>query len=143
MDVVDAAKRSRMMSGIRSKDTKPEMLVRSFLHARGYRYRLHRKDLPGKPDIVLSRLRVCIFVHGCFWHHHQGCKYGVLPKSRTDFWKAKLLANVARDEKTVDTLASIGWTVIVVWECELRRSDLALHGLRDRLKAIEYRYACE
>jgi DNA mismatch endonuclease, patch repair protein len=125
-----------MMSGIRGKDTKPEWLVRRFLHARGYRYRLHRKDLPGKPDIVLPRLRVCIFVHGCFWHHHQGCKFGVLPKSRPDFWKKKLLANVARDERAIESLSNAGWRTFVIWECELRGSDEILLKLLERLTEI-------
>ncbi|MFV3386778.1 very short patch repair endonuclease [Pseudomonas sp. NY15364] len=134
MDIVDPAQRSRMMSGIRGKDTKPEMLVRRFLHAHGYRYRLHRKDLPGKPDIVLSRLRVCIFVHGCFWHHHPGCRFAVLPKSRPEFWEAKLLANAARDQRVLKSLNEAGWRTFVVWECELRRSEEVLLRLLEQLQ---------
>lgn len=137
MDIVDPAQRSRMMSGIKGKDTKPEMLVRRFLHAHGYRYRLHRKDLPGKPDIVMPRLKVCIFVHGCFWHHHQGCRFAVLPKSRPEFWKAKLLANSNRDQRAIESLNEGGWTTLVVWECELRRSDTTLMSLLERLREIE------
>ncbi|MDH1077109.1 very short patch repair endonuclease [Pseudomonas nitroreducens] len=137
MDIVDPARRSRMMSGIRGKDTKPEMLVRRFLHAHGYRYRLHRKDLPGKPDIVIPRLKACIFVHGCFWHHHEGCSFAVLPKSRPDFWKAKLLANSSRDKQVIESLNDAGWTTIVIWECELRRPDASLQALLGRLRELE------
>lgn len=139
MDIVEPALRSRMMSGIRGKDTKPEMLVRRFLHAHGYRYRLHRKDLPGKPDIVLSRLRVCIFVHGCFWHRHPGCRFAVLPKTRTEFWEAKLLGNVARDEQAIKSLNESGWRTIVVWECQLRGASIVLHELLGELQQLTSR----
>jgi len=138
MDIVEPARRSRMMSGIRGKDTKPEMLVRRFLHAHGYRYRLHRKDLPGKPDIVLSRLRVCIFINGCFWHHHSGCRYAVLPKSRAEFWKAKLLANAERDRQAIQYLNEEGWRTLVVWECELRKSEGALENLLKQLRDLSF-----
>jgi len=137
MDVVDRATRSRMMAGIKGKDTKPEMTVRRFLHAHGYRFRLYRKDLPGKPDIILSRLRVCIFVHGCFWHRHAGCKYAVLPKTRVDFWAAKLQSNVERDLTVLQRLESDGWKVLVLWECELRHPETALLALLERLRALE------
>lgn len=137
MDVVDRATRSRMMAGIKGKDTKPEMTVRRFLHAHGYRFRLYRKDLPGKPDIILSRLRVCIFVHGCFWHRHAGCKYAVLPKTRVDFWAAKLQSNVERDLTVLQRLESDGWKVLVLWECELRHPETALLALLERLMALE------
>lgn len=135
MDIVDPARRSRMMATIRGKDTKPEMLVRRFLHAHGFRFRLHRTDLPGKPDIVLPRLRTCIFVHGCFWHRHAGCRYAVLPKTRPEFWAAKLEGNVARDRNAVLALRHAGWQVIVVWECELRRPETALPELLQTLEA--------
>ncbi|MFK7699334.1 very short patch repair endonuclease [Pseudomonas caspiana] len=138
MDVVDRATRSRMMSAIRGKDTKPELIVRSFLHAQGYRFRLHRKDLPGKPDIVLPRLKVCIFVHGCFWHRHVGCRYAVMPKSRVDFWTAKLEANVDRDRKTLENLDRCGWNVLIVWECEVKKPEVMLPRLLLRLKEIEH-----
>ena len=137
MDVVDCATRSRMMAGIKGKGTKPEMTVRRFLHAHGYRFRLYRKDLPGKPDIILSRLRVCIFVHGCFWHRHAGCKYAVLPKTRVDFWAAKLQSNVERDLTVLQRLESDGWNVLVLWECELRHPETALLALLERLRALE------
>ena len=137
MDVVDRATRSRMMAGIKGKGTKPEMTVRRFLHAHGYRFRLYRKDLPGKPDIILSRLRVCIFVHGCFWHRHAACKYAVLPKARVDFWAAKLQSNVERDLMVLQRLEGDGWNVLVLWECELRITEAALRNLLERLRALE------
>lgn len=112
------------------------MLVRRFLHANGYRYRLHRKDLPGKPDIVLSRLKVCIFVHGCFWHHHSGCRFAVLPKSRVEFWETKLSSNVARDRRAIESLNEAGWRTLVIWECELRNPSVALQGLKARLQEL-------
>lgn len=106
------------MSRIRSKDTKPELIVRSMLHRMGYRFRLHRKGLPGKPDIVLPRHKTVIFVHGCYWHRHPGCKYAYHPKSRVDFWEKKFRENVERDTKARAALEALGWRVLVVWECE-------------------------
>lgn len=137
MDVVDRETRSRMMAGIKGRDTKPEIAVRRFLHAHGYRFRLHRKDLPGKPDIVLPKLKVCIFVHGCFWHSHPGCKYAVLPKTRVEFWTEKLQANSARDLRAANNLVNEGWRVITVWECDLRQSEETLGQLLRCLKTIE------
>lgn len=122
MDVVDVATRSRMMSGIRSRDTKPEMIVRKYLHARGFRYRLHARDLPGSPDLILPKHRVAIFVHGCFWHRHSGCRYTTTPASNVERWQRKFDANVERDVRKETLLQSEGWRVIVVWECELRRA---------------------
>jgi len=139
MDIVEPALRSRMMSGIRCKDTKPEMLVRRFLYAHGYRYRLHRKDLPGRPDIVLSRLRVCIFVHGCFWHRHPGCRLAVLPKTRPEFWEAKLSGNVVRDQQAIESLNQSGWRTFVLWECELRGASTVLHELLGQLQKLASR----
>jgi len=121
MDVVDSATRSRMMAGIRSKDTKPEMTVRRYLHARGFRYRLHARDLPGSPDLVLPKYRVAILVHGCFWHRHAGCRFATTPASNSEQWSAKFQANVVRDARKLASLREAGWRVIVVWECELRR----------------------
>lgn len=121
MDVVDAATRSRMMSGIRSKDTKPEMTVRRYLHARGFRYRLHARDLPGSPDLVLPRYRVAILVHGCFWHRHSGCRFATTPTSNVEKWDAKFQANLERDARKFASLQAAGWRVLVVWECELKR----------------------
>lgn len=119
MDVHSPEQRSFNMSRIRGKDTRPEMMVRRWLWANGYRYRLHRKDLPGKPDIVLKKYRAVIFVHGCFWHRH-GCKTTTTPESRRDFWVTKFRENVSRDERNVATLIEQSWRVIVVWECSLR-----------------------
>jgi DNA mismatch endonuclease, patch repair protein len=113
------------MAAIRSANTKPEMRVRSALHALGYRFRLHRKDLPGRPDIVLPRLRTVIFVHGCFWHCHR-CKYGsVVPATRADFWATKRAGNVARDRRNRTALRRAGWRVFVLWECEVRTAAAA------------------
>lgn len=130
MDVVDAATRSRMMKGIRSKDTRPEMTVRKYLHARGFRYRLHARDLPGSPDIVLPKYRTAILVHGCFWHRHAGCKYATTPANNAERWQQKFHANTERDVRKESTLRAAGWRVIVVWECELR------HGAEKRLQQL-------
>lgn len=119
-DVHTPSTRSYNMSRIRGKNTKPEMLVRQYLHALGLRYRLHAKGLPGKPDLVFAGLRTVVFVHGCFWHCHEGCRYFVVPKTRTDFWMNKIGRNVANDERQQQQLRSQGWRVLVVWECELR-----------------------
>jgi DNA mismatch endonuclease (patch repair protein) len=108
------------MSQIKGKDTKPELLVRRYLHANGFRYRLHVKTLPGKPDLVLTKYKTVIFINGCFWHAHEGCKYFKLPKSRSAWWEEKLLANRERDQVAVEALKESGWKVIVVWECELK-----------------------
>lgn len=122
MDTLTPQERSERMSRVRSQDTKPEMIVRRLVHSMGFRYRLHRKDLPGKPDLVFPRLQKAIFVHGCFWHLHpdSGCPFARLPKSRLDFWLPKLEANRARDIKTVETLSKTGWSVLTVWECQLK-----------------------
>lgn len=111
------------MSRIKGKDTKPELLVRSLLHRMGYRFRLHRKDLPGKPDIVLPKYNTVIFVHGCFWHRHKDCKYAYNPKSRASFWQNKFKENIERDNKKQAELKKIGWEVIVIWECDLRKVE--------------------
>lgn len=112
------------MSRIRAKDTKPEMLVRKFLHANGFRYKLHDKTLPGKPDIVLPKYRTVIFVHGCFWHGHTNCKYFKVPKTRTKWWLAKINRNKANDEKAQKALRKEGWKVINVWECSLKNPKI-------------------
>lgn len=119
-DVHDKTTRSRNMSAIRSKDTKPELIVRRGLHARGLRYRLHQRNLPGKPDLVFPSRRVVLFVHGCFWHAHAGCRYYKVPKTAPERWRKKLEGNRARDMRDQSALISCGWRVIVVWECELR-----------------------
>jgi len=119
--------RSENMRAIRSKDTLPEMTVRSLVHRLGYRFRLHRQDLPGKPDLVFSVRRKVIFVHGCFWHSH-ACKSGLIPKSNRDFWLPKLRANKARDKKNIEALTQQGWRALVIWQCELKDSRAV--GLR-------------
>lgn len=119
-DVVDKETRSRMMSGIRSKNTKPELLVRRYLHRKGLRFRLHAADLPGKPDLVFPKYSTVVFVHGCYWHRHQDCKYTTTPETRTDFWLEKFRDNVSRDQLQANMLRDLGWRVLVVWECELR-----------------------
>ena len=119
-DVHSAATRSYNMSQIKGKDTKPELLVRQYLHAQGLRYRLHDKKLPGKPDLVLPKYKTVVFVHGCFWHKHEGCRYFVVPKTRTDFWLNKIGKNVVNDERQQAELTAAGWRVLTVWECELK-----------------------
>ncbi|MBC3539573.1 very short patch repair endonuclease [Rufibacter sediminis] len=119
-DVHSKEVRSFNMSRIRGKNTKPEVLVRKFLFSKGFRYRLHDKKLPGKPDIILPKYKTVIFVHGCFWHSHDGCKYFVLPKTRTDWWANKLLTNKNKDLQNEKLLAEQGWKVLTVWECELK-----------------------
>jgi len=126
-----------MMSGIRGKNTKPEMIVRKALFAAGYRFRLHRKDLPGVPDIVLPRRKVAIFVHGCFWHMHARCKYAKLPSTRLEFWHDKLSGNALRDQKAIDALLSSGWRVLIVWECATRDAAVATTLQKTIVKWIE------
>lgn len=119
-DIVSPEKRSEMMSGIRSRDTKPERTVRSWLHRNGYRFRINRKDLPGTPDIVLPKYRTVIFVHGCFWHRHEGCKLAYMPKSNVRKWADKFSKNVERDKTKLRECQQAGWKVVVIWECETR-----------------------
>lgn len=120
MDVHSAGQRSANMAAIKAKNTKPEMAVRRALHGLGFRYRLHRKDLPGKPDLVFAARRKVIFVHGCFWHMHD-CRFGrVVPSTRTGFWQEKRKSNVTRDRVNLQTLSELGWATLVVWECETR-----------------------
>ena len=120
-DVVDKATRSRMMSGIRAKNTHPEIFMRQGLHALGFRFRLHAKDIQGKPDIVLPKFQALIVVHGCFWHGH-GCRYFKLPSTRPEFWQAKIESNRAKDERDVQNHSLEGWRVLTVWECAIRAS---------------------
>ena len=121
--------RSRNMSDIKSKNTKPEIAVRKLLHSMGYRFRLHRKDLPGSPDIVLPKYKTVIFVHGCFWHRHENCKYASTPKTRQEFWEAKFRENINRDKLNQENLSSKGWKIIIVWECEIKDKDFDLNRL--------------
>lgn len=119
VDVHDKESRSRNMSAIKSKNTKPEIQIRQWLHAAGFRFRLHRNDLPGRPDLVLPKYRAVIFIHGCFWHGH-GCHMFKIPASRTDFWLEKIQSNRERDGRTIDQLLNSGWRVMTVWECSMR-----------------------
>lgn len=123
------------MSRVRSKDTNPEILVRKFLFSKGFRYKIHDKGLAGKPDIVLPKYKTVIFVHGCFWHGHEGCKYFVVPKTRTEWWQNKISTNVANDIRAAERLRQSGWDVVIVWECELKAAvrDNTLLNLHDRL----------
>src|SRR5436190_18951571 len=129
-DRLTVTERSAQMSRIRCSNTKPELTLRQLVHRLGYRYRLHRGDLPGRPDLVFPSRRKVIFVHGCFWHQHSGCRDATMPKSRTEFWTEKLLRNVQRDREQHRSLIATGWAVHVVWECEL--GDISLPGRVDR-----------
>jgi DNA mismatch endonuclease (patch repair protein) len=120
-DVHSKETRSYNMSRIKGKNTKPEMLVRKFLHANGFRYKLHDKRLPGKPDIILPKYKTLIFVHGCFWHGHKNCKYFVVPKTRTDWWLNKINGNIANDNKALKALRKEGWKIIILWTCNLKK----------------------
>lgn len=121
VDIVDPATRSRMMSRIRSRDTRPELALRSALHRLGLRFRLSTKDLPCKPDIVFPRQKAAVFVHGCFWHRHEGCRLATTPSSNREFWQRKFENNVSRDERNLALLEAMGWVALEVWECELRK----------------------
>lgn len=135
-DVHDPEVRSYNMSQIKGKGTKPEILVRKSLHASGFRYRLHEKKLPGKPDIVLPKYKTVVFVHGCFWHGHEDCKYFVVPKTRTEWWLNKIKRNSQRDKKNQERLISQGWKVLTVFECELKpmRRAATLLDLKEEIK---------
>ncbi len=135
MDTMTPEERSILMGKIRGKNTKPELLVRSMLHRCGYRYSLHNKALPGKPDIVLRKHKTVVFVHGCFWHRHPDCKVASMPKSNTAFWQDKFERNVANDKKHRRALETLGWKVIVVWACELKDPEKVLRRLLKELTA--------
>ena len=119
-DRLTPTQRHYNMSRIRGKDTTPEMLVRKYLWRHGFRYRLHCRNLPGRPDIVLAKYRTCIFINGCFWHGHEGCRYFVMPKTRVEFWQTKIQRNRIRDKEVIHKLAEMGWHCITVWECQLK-----------------------
>ncbi|WDF78411.1 very short patch repair endonuclease [Mucilaginibacter sp. KACC 22773] len=123
-DVHSKETRSYNMSQIKGKNTKPELLVRKFLHKNGFRYRLHVKDMPGKPDIVLPKYKTVIFIHGCFWHGHEGCRYYVVPKTRTEWWLNKINGNTVNDSKAETALIAAGWNIIKIWECELKKTTI-------------------
>lgn len=130
-DVVDAATRSRMMAGIRGRDTRPEIALRRELHARGFRFRLHERKLPGRPDLVLPKWKAAVLVHGCFWHRHPECRYATTPATRPEFWSAKFSGNVERDARNHAALLLLGWRVATVWECALRGDRI-----RDSIDAL-------
>lgn len=121
MDIWSKKKRSEVMSRIRGKNTKPEIMLRSMLFRHGYRFRIHKKGLPGKPDVVLPKYKTAIFVHGCFWHFHAECREGRIPNTNTKFWKEKLSKNVEKDKRNIAALNESGWRVIVIWECEIEK----------------------
>lgn len=135
MDTLTPAERSRLMAKIRGKNTKPELIVRSLLHHAGYRFSLHRADLPGKPDIVLPKYRIVVFVHGCFWHRHANCKTASTPKSNAAFWREKFDRNVANDKRHARKLRRLGWHVLTVWECELKTPGKVLARLQKKIGA--------
>ena len=124
------------MQQIKATNTKPEMLVRRLLHAQGFRYKLHDKALPGKPDLVLPKYKTVIFVHGCFWHGHKNCKYFVIPKTRTEWWRNKINANKANDAKAIYALQKLGWKVIIIWECRLKTASIenTLSSLSEKIR---------
>lgn len=134
-DVHSNETRSYNMSRIKGKDTKPEMMVRKFLHKKGFRFRLHDKKLPGKPDIVLAKYRTVIMVHGCFWHGHEGCKYFVVPKTKAEWWQNKIKNTQRKDSQNYETLNSLKWNLITVWECELKggKKDETLFQVEQQL----------
>lgn len=140
LDLVENSEnRSKIMRAVRRRDTTPEMAVRRFLHSRGFRFRVHNDKLSGSPDIVLKKYRTAIFVHGCFWHRHLGCKKASTPKTRAEFWRAKFERNIARDAACEHQLRNDGWDVIVVWECETKTEDGIAGVLRELLKEKEAR----
>ena len=140
VDVHDKKTRSYNMSQIKGKNTKPELLVRKFLFSHGFRYRLNVKDLPGKPDIVLPKYKTVIFVNGCFWHGHDGCKYFVIPKTRTEWWLNKIRSTQKRDKKNEIKLQVGGWRVIIIWECELKVDKIShtFFSIKSKLVKIEH-----
>jgi DNA mismatch endonuclease (patch repair protein) len=133
-DIVDSKTRSKMMSNIKNKNTKPEIIVRKFLHSKGLRFRLHSKDLPGKPDLVFHSRKVVVFVHGCFWHRHQGCPKSTTPSSNSSFWKKKFEENIARDKRVSKKLEKLGWTVLIIWECQINKTGL--ENLLSQIKKV-------
>jgi DNA mismatch endonuclease (patch repair protein) len=130
MDSLSPERRSENMRRILGKDTGPEIAVRRLVHRMGYRYRLHAKDLPGKPDLIFRSSKKVIFVHGCFWHQHQGCRHGRLPLSRRDYWETKLSRNAARDRKHAIALQQLGWQLLIIWECEISQTERLIQRLQ-------------
>lgn len=130
-DVLTREQRHRCMSSVKSKNTKPEIMVRKFLFSNGYRYRINRKDLPGKPDIVLPKYKTVVFINGCFWHGHENCKYATIPESNHEFWLAKINGNIECDRLTREKLSQMGWNIIDIWQCQLksREKETTLNNL--------------
>jgi DNA mismatch endonuclease (patch repair protein) len=139
MDTVDGKTRSRIMAAIGPRHTAPELAVRRMLHRMGYRFALHRKRLPGRPDVVLARHGIAVFVHGCFWHQHSNCVYARMPATNAQFWREKLLRNIARDRENENALLAVGWRVLVIWECAVRGRD---HSQIDRLGSRVKAWIC-
>jgi DNA mismatch endonuclease, patch repair protein len=137
-DIFSEEQRSYVMSRVSSKDTKPEKIVRSFLHRSGFRFRLHMLNLPGKPDLVLAKYKTVIFVHGCFWHRHKDCKKATTPRSRKGFWEEKFRRNVIRDKENCQTLRRNGWKILVVWECELTNAQKRSKRLANLVTALDH-----
>jgi len=133
VDQISAERRSTVMARIKGRNTGPELRVRKVAHALGLRFRLNRNDLPGKPDVVFPKFRIALFVHGCFWHQHTGCRRASKPKSNTDYWEAKLRRNVERDARTLLALTKQGWRMVVIWECETSDSERLADIIRDRI----------
>lgn len=136
-DIFSSEKRSEIMSKISGKDTKPEIRVRKYLFANGFRYRKNVKELSGKPDIVLPKYKTVIFIHGCFWHGHN-CKAGKLPATRNEFWKKKITANKERDNRNIESLRNKGWKAIVIWQCEVKRKELLIKKMREVIEELSY-----
>lgn len=136
MDKISRKQRSQNMAAVRGKNTLPELRVRRMLHSMGYRFRLHRKNLPGKPDIVLPKYRLCIFVNGCFWHQHPGCKRATIPETRKDFWEKKFCRNKKKDELSLIELGKLGWQVCTIWECEAKNPDILAKIISRCLKIV-------
>jgi len=136
-DTLTPNERSKRMSLIRGKDSSPEMKLRRLVHGMGFRYRLHVKDLPGKPDLVFPSRRAVIFMHGCFWHRHPGCKLARMPKSKLDFWRPKLEGNRERDLRNQEMLKKLGWHVLVIWECEMENVEKVSNKVREFLQGLE------
>lgn len=137
VDHVNRTKRSLIMAAVHSEDTGPEMAVRRMVHALGFRYRLHVSKLPGRPDLVFPARQKIVFVHGCFWHRHNGCRYATSPKTNRGFWEAKFAENVGRDRRTRRALRSMGWEVLTVWQCELKRPEKLVERLNEFLSKSE------
>ncbi len=136
MDTVSRKKRSQMMAGIKSKNTKPELVIRKLLFSAGYRYRLNKSTVGVKPDLVLKKWKLCIFVNGCFWHRHSGCKLASTPKSNEEFWKKKFKQNITRDKKNYNTLKENGWNIGIIWECSIRNRTINIQTLHNKINSM-------